>query len=156
MIFLGKFEITNSKTGEYLSVEASDLIVTNSNSESNSIWNWTPKQGSDIWGYIHQSESGLYLTLVTDSCEKWPKKGTGTGTGKCSVKMQKLVDGKNNQEWRRQNNKIISKYVTNNNMGKIPSLTLSADGKVVTKPINNDEDDDWILSDIGIVLKTIV
>lgn len=41
-------------------------------------------------------------------------------------------------------------------MGKIPSLTLSTDGKVVTKPINNDENDDWILSDIGIVLKTIV
>ena len=130
-LILGKFEIRNSVTGKYLSFKKTKVTISDSNTE----WQWVPKEGHGAWGFIHNSND-KYLTVSKCPDKKSP----------CSLKL-KNFDGKIEQLWRKWNNKIISKR-NMNRKDKVVVLTLNSDDNVNAKTPNNDENQDWIVSEL--------
>ena len=101
-------------------------------------WKWIPKDGSHVWGFIQHLTYPGYLTI--GKCKN----------GICNLEVQEgNISGEMAipQHWRKWNNKIISKVSTRRFNAYI--LTQNSEGTIVAMSPNDNENQDWMLSEIN-------
>ena len=128
--------LLSEKSGGFLllSILQKSLFTVSSSNK----WKWIPKDGSDVWGFIKQLTYPGYLT--TDKCKD----------GICTLKVQEgNISGemKIQQHWRKWNDKIISKNPTRKFNAYV--LTQNSEGNIVAMSPNDNENQDWFLSEIN-------